>query len=697
MFKKRFDGKPLAMLSTLLMAVCLSMFAASREGEWALNPSDFRYDMSLYFTVGPEQFADAEKYEIGAFVGDECRGTARLLDLPDGGSCLYMRIRSNASSGEEVEFLMRDRATSQTYVLKDKTGSLFSFESDGIVGLPSKPYEMTPWFTVNVEAGENGTVKADNGSYAWGSEIEIEATAAEGYHFLGWSDGYTDNPRSITVESDVNLTAAFEVSSYNLTFELDGQLYELKTLNYGETVVLPEVPEVEGYSFTGWGDAPETMPAHEVTLTGSYKINSYKLQLVLDGEVYQEYETEYGTPLKREDFDGSTPPEREGYTFSGWGEVPETMPARDLELIGTYNVNSYLLTLMLNGEVYEVMTVEYGAPLNLPTPPEQEGQSWDGWDDAPETMPAHDLILTGDYEFNGYQLTLIVDGELYELKTILYGDPIELPEMPEREGYTFSGWSDAPAKMPARNVEVTGDYNVNYYKLTFRIAGKVYKEEELAYGTEIVVEDPQVPEGFTFSGWGEVLKTMPAHDVEYDGAYIVNTYTLTLMLNDEVYEILTLDYGSDITLPEMPEREGYTFSGWSEAPLQMPARDVTVTGEYTINYYVLTIYIDNEVYSTSLLAYGETIVLPEPEAPEGKDFKGWEGEIPQAMPAHNVDIYGTFGVSVGVSSVGAEAADSFDVIGLDGTVILRGVKTPADLEGLAPGIYVVGGRKVVVK
>ncbi|MBD5290216.1 MAG: InlB B-repeat-containing protein [Bacteroides sp.] len=698
MFKKIFVGKYVGILSMLLMAVCVSMFAASKDGEWTVNPSDFRYDMSFYFSVDPEEYSDLEKYEIGAFIGDDCRGIARAMELPDGGDCLYMRVRSNNPSGQTIDFYVRDRESGQTFPLKDETGSSFIFNANDMIGMPSAPQMlMIPVYNVSVEAGEHGSVNAENGSYRWGSVLEIEATAEEGYAFSSWSDGLTDNPRQLTVESDVTLTANFAVCSYSLSLEIDGELYEMKTINYGDAIELPSAPEREGYTFTGWGEVPETMPAHDVTLQGSYEVNIYKLKLMLDGEVYMEYDTAFGTPLNREDFDGSTPAEREGYTFAGWGEVPETMPARDLELVGTFTPNTYLLTLVLNGEVYEILTVAYGETLNLPTPPEQEGLTWDGWDNAPETMPAHDLELYGDYEFNGYKLTLMLDGELYEMKTILYGDPIELPEMPEREGYTFSGWGDVPAKMPARDLEISGQYTLNSYKLTLIIDGEVYKEEEIPYGTELVVAQPEEKEGYTFSGWGEVLKTMPAHDVEFSGSYMVNTYMLTLMLDDAVYEVLTLEYGQKIEVSDAPEREGYTFAGWRNLPETMPADNITITGVYNINFYKLTFYIDGEVYSESILPYGHTIELPDPVAPDGYEFQGWEGDIPVVMPAYDLEIHGAFGLSVGIAAVYGGVQETFCVTTIDGKLLHTGEAIELQELNLAPGIYIINGKKVMVR
>ncbi|MDE6856624.1 MAG: hypothetical protein K2J34_09185, partial [Muribaculaceae bacterium] len=71
MFKRRLSGKMLAMLGVMLVALCVSAFAGLRDGSWEVNPAAFRYDMSLYFKLADEDYEDLDKYEIGAFVGDE--------------------------------------------------------------------------------------------------------------------------------------------------------------------------------------------------------------------------------------------------------------------------------------------------------------------------------------------------------------------------------------------------------------------------------------------------------------------------------------------------------------------------------------------------------------------------------------------------------------------------------------------------
>ena len=58
-------------------------------------------------------------------------------------------------------------------------------------------------------------------------------------------------------------------------------------------------------------------------------------------------------------------------------------------------------------------------------------------------------------------------------------------------------------------------------------------------------------------------------------------HTLNYVVDGEVYKTYTIEEGESIIPEPAPTKEGYTFSGWSEIPKEMPARDVTVTGTFT--------------------------------------------------------------------------------------------------------------------
>ncbi len=182
---------------------------------------------------------------------------------------------------------------------------------------------------------------------AEGTTLYVTATPAEGHHFVLWSDGVTDNPRSLVVgKEDVTLTAEFALTSYLLTYTLDGVSYKESDVLYGTALTLEPNPEKEGYTFSGWLGLPETMPAKDVEVTGTFSINSYRLIVYLDGELYLDQTLEYGAPISVPD--PKMPADRE---FNGWDiEIPATMPAHDVEVHGTTTVVSGLEAIFADSD-----------------------------------------------------------------------------------------------------------------------------------------------------------------------------------------------------------------------------------------------------------------------------------------------------------------------------------------------------------
>ena len=180
-----------------------------------------------------------------------------------------------------------------------------------------------------------------------------------------------------------------------------------------------------------------------------------------------------------------------------------------------------------------------------------------------------------------YTITYMVDDEEYASHYLKVGATITAEPKPTKEGYTFSGWNEEiPKKMPAEDVIITGTFTVNKYKLTYKIDGEEYKTSEVEYGATITAEEEPTKEGYTFSGWSEIPETMPAEDVVITGTFSINSYTITYKIDDEVFKTESVEYGSTITPPDAPEKEGYTFE-WIDVPETMPAKDITIVGSYT--------------------------------------------------------------------------------------------------------------------
>ena len=78
-------------------------------------------------------------------------------------------------------------------------------------------------------------------------------------------------------------------------------------------------------------------------------------------------------------------------------------------------------------------------------------------------MPASDVIVTGSYLINKYKITYMVDGAVHDTDSIEYGEKVIVVDWPTEEGYSFSGWTGVPSTMPANDVTVAGTFTINKY------------------------------------------------------------------------------------------------------------------------------------------------------------------------------------------------------------------------------------------
>ena len=620
--------------------LCCLLFAGgtmmAQDSHWAYDAYAFEYDMTTYLTVeyNGNQVSDLSDYEVAAFVGNECRGVSRMIKAENGSSYLYMRIRSNQKQGERIKLKVYQKS-------KDKEmecDETITFENRSVIGMPSSPRSVkliVTTFTVTVDTSGNGAVTGA-GTYKEGETVTLTALPAEGWRFVKWSDGTTSSTYTLTISGDKTLTAEFSRNYYIVRFVVDGTIISEQSLEYEAKIEMPSVPKKEGYTFSGFGDVDETVPAHDVTYNGSYIANKYKVTFVADGKVVSETEMEYGAPIVAPEA-----PAKEGHTFVGWGNIDKTVPAHDVVYTAEYKVNSYRLIYEVDGESYHSEEIAFGTAITPLAAPEKEGKTFSGWSEIPATMPAHDVKVIGSFSLNSYMVKFVVDGKIIYEKSQAYGSKIVVPTVEEKEGYTFSGFGDVDETVPAHDVTYNGSYIANKYKVTFVADGKVVSETEMEYGAPIVAPEAPAKEGHTFVGWGNIDKTVPAHDVVYTAEYKVNSYRLIYEVDGESYHSEEIAFGTAITPLAAPEKEGKTFSGWSEIPATMPAHDVKVIGSFSLNSYMVKFVVDGKVIYEKSQAYGSKIVVPSVEEKEGYTFSGF-GDVDETVPAHDVTYSGSY-------------------------------------------------------
>ena len=348
---------------------------------------------------------------------------------------------------------------------------------------------------------------------------------------------------------------------------------------------------------------------------------------------------------------------RKGYTQVGWSTVDggekvygfEDVYTQNeaLTLYPVWNTNKYTITFDTNGgsEIAPI-TQDYGTEITAPDNPTRKGYTFKGWDkEIPKTMPAENITVKAQWEINQYTITFDTNGGS-EIAPITqdYGTEITAPDNPTRKGYTFKGWDkEIPETMPAENMTVKAQWEINQYTIAFDTNGG----SEIAsitqdYGTEITAPDNPTRKGYTFKGWDkEIPKTMPAENITVKAQWEINQYTITFDTNggSEIAPI-TQDYGTEITAPDNPTRKGYTFKGWDkEIPETMPAENMTVKAQWEINQYTITFDTNGGSKIAPITQdYGTEITAPDNPTRKGYTFKGWDKEIPKTMPAENITI-----------------------------------------------------------
>ena len=338
-------------------------------------------------------------------------------------------------------------------------------------------------YTVNV-VSDNPTwgFVTGGGTFYYGDTIEISATPYIGFEFVSWTDGNTDNPRTVIVTEDITYTAHFSilqcVIKTEVTPEGAGTVDGGGTYDYGSTIQLL-VHNNTGYRFQMWDDGNITNPRTvfvegDATYTAVFEPLSYEITTECDpvegGTVSGAGTYYYGTTATLT----ATP--NENYMFLCWSDGVASNP-RTVTVTGNANYKAlfhfngtplYTITVVANnpllgtvtgsGTYPEGSTVEINATPNV-------GSVFSGWDDGNTDNP-RSIVVTQDMEYTAiftktetYTITVRAEnpllGTTYGSGEYPLNQLVNIGATPTT-GYYFSGWQDGNMDNP-RTIVVTGD------------------------------------------------------------------------------------------------------------------------------------------------------------------------------------------------------------------------------------------------
>ncbi len=546
-------------------------------------------------------------------------------------------------------------ATTATYTDKQSVKNLTAINGDTVTLYAIWTANS---YTVKFDAnGGTGTMADQEFVYGVLQKLTANAFKRTGYTFLGWNtdknaaDARFTDAQWVRNLSSVNggtvtLYAIWETNQYTIDFDSNGgtEVADI-TQNYNTDVTKPADPTREGYTFAGWDtEIPAKMPAKDMKITAQWNINQYTIDFDSNGgsevaDITLDYNTDVTPPAD---------PTREGYTFAGWDtEIPAKMPAKDMKITAKWNINQYTIDFDSNGgtEVADI-TQNYNTDVTKPADPTREGYTFAGWDtEIPAKMPAKDMKITAQWNINQYTIDFDSNGgtEVADI-TQNYNTDVTKPADPTRDGYTFAGWdTEIPAKMPAKDMKITAQWNINQYTIDFDSnGGTEVADITQNYNTDVTKPADPTREGYTFAGWDtEIPAKMPAKDTKITAQWNINQYTIDFDSNGgtEVADI-TQNYNTDVTKPADPTREGYIFAGWdTEIPAKMPAKDTKITAQWNINQYTIDFDSNGGTEVADITQnYNTDVTKPADPTREGYTFAGWDTEIPAKMPAKDMKI-----------------------------------------------------------
>ena len=307
------------------------------------------------------------------------------------------------------------------------------------------------------------------------------------------------------------------ITYYEVVFKYedkDGTFHTLTTqqIESGKAAVAPAAPEKDGYRFIGWDkDFSNVTADMEVTAQYSEIGAKVKYQIIYqytDGTVAaQPWVAEFEKGVTYENT--ITSPQLEGFsvdqstvTFSGKVETDQTITVTYTGTATTYTVKHLLQNT--DGKTY---TEDASETIDgtTGTTTVAAARAYKGFT-AQEVNQAKvnadgSTVVEIKYDRNSYRLTWNTDGGSYvEPSDILYGASITLPKEPTKLGYTFKGWANCPATMPAEDTTVTAKWEINTraaYRIiywqesletpgTYEMAKNKNGEADIVAGTDVV-------------------------------------------------------------------------------------------------------------------------------------------------------------------------------------------------------------------
>lgn len=235
------------------------------------------------------------------------------------------------------------------------------------------------------------------------------------------------------------------------------------------------------------------------------------------------------------------------------------------------------------------------------------------------------------WTINKYTVTFM-DGEkvLETFTNVPHGSAVTAPEVPKKDGKTFSKWDKDFSKVTS-DLTINAVYDVNTFKVTFKDGEKVLETQTVEYEAAATAPDTarlSPPEGMHFAKWDKDFSKV-TEDIEVSAVYELNVYTV-IFKNGEMTLTTRVEHGSAATPPNVFDTPTEKFVGWDK-PFDNVTSDLIVNAKFEtkkftltfINFDGTTVYTEEVEYGASIDSHFETADSAATYDDTILDYDGW--------------------------------------------------------------------------
>ena len=523
-----------------------------------------------------------------------------------------------------------------------QTGYHFLQWNDGITANPrsipmTQDSAFTAIFVVNnsyitVHANDStmGSVSG-TGLYGYNAPVTLTATPYSGYHFLRWSDGNTQNPRTILVSQDSAFTAFFALNTYSIVATSNsttmGSVSGGGQYTYLHEMSMTATPAY-GYHFVQWNDGvtdnPRTLTVtRDSAFTAQFAANSYTLTVAPNdatmGSAYGAGSYNYNTTATL------TAVANYGYHFTQWSDAvtdnPRTVTVlNNATYIAQFEINSYTITVQSSnpaiGTTSGSGSYNYLTPVNITALP-NAGYHFTQWSDGNTSNPrlisvTANATYTAQFAINSYAVGVTSNnstmGSVSGSGTYNHNSTATLTATPYY-GYHFVQWQDGNTQNPRTvtvtdSAQYTAQFDYNSYLVTALSSnvtlGTATGGGSYNYLSQVALAAVPAPH-YHFTMWNDSIEDNPrtitvTRDTTMTAHFAIDRHTIGVNTANATQGTTsgsdTVDYNTAVWISATPNY-GYHFSQWNDGNSSNPRRvvvsqDTVFTASFAPNQYTAT-------------------------------------------------------------------------------------------------------------